>query len=507
MPPFKRIPRDLFYLLFNKKNIFSYALITAGLIMILFSILADLLGFGKGGIQSAQILGIEFGSLIVCMGIFIFILKDYLELTLAELFLNLKDRIINLPPLAWVLIGMIPPIVLFVVSYMFFNNRNATRYPVDYLPAGVSVGADINVYLSASAAWINHEFNRGFITNPLTTIILSPLLLLDYPGYYFLISGLTLFSYLLMLALGLLICNPKNHSAVVFIAVLSLFSFGVQFEIERGQFYSFSFMLALLAIYIFHEYKYLRIFSYLLFSLAVQLKYVPALLIFMFVDDWRAWKKIILRFSLLGAVNILPLFLFGFNPALSFMDFTSNKLLTDVEFSIRNHSIQSSVAVFSSRGFGLLNENALEWTRAHSVMIAVALVCLYFVCLISVLVRAYLKNEGQIDVGLLLVCVIGGMVLPAISHDYKLPLLTIPFALVISNSYLKSYPFHKIFLIVITIICSIAYSLTLIPFQFKPEYLQNNLLMIYILLISTTFLTITGRKKIHGSDDKLVDDH
>ena len=51
----------------------------------------------------------------------------------------------------------------------------------------------------------------------------------------------------------------------------------------------------------------------------------------------------------------------------------------------------------------------------------------YFIlCFIIVLVNAYRRNIRGINSLLVMACVLGGLLIPSINHDYTLPLLTAP---------------------------------------------------------------------------------
>jgi hypothetical protein len=80
----------------------------------------------------------------------------------------------------------------------------------------------------------------------------------------------------------------------------------------------FTLLLCLTSIYIFHYHPKYRLLAYILFSLSVQLKLYPAIFIVMFVDDWRDWKNVVLRFLGIGLVNLLLFFVMGYQ---TFQDF------------------------------------------------------------------------------------------------------------------------------------------------------------------------------------------
>ena len=129
----------------------------------------------------------------------------------------------------------------------------------------------------------------------------------------------TFFNYcILTLLLPLKIIGKKYFSLALLLFITGLFSYGLQFEVERGQYNVFTFLLCMAAIYIFHYHPKYRLIAYFLFSLSIQLKLYPAIFIVMFVDDWRNWKNVILRFVGIGLFNLMLFFVMGYQ---TFWDF------------------------------------------------------------------------------------------------------------------------------------------------------------------------------------------
>jgi len=473
---------------------FPSLLIFIGVSIALFSLLADFLGVGSGGIQAAQILLAELGLIVACLGFFLIRLNLTRGLSPGQFLSLMIHKILDLPALVWVMTGILPSLILFIVVPMFFNEHQHVRYIVDILPKGEPVGSDLRNDMHSAQYWFQEQRISGFLFTPIKNILFYPLILLAYPINYYVISLVTLLFYVISVWLAILISTVRLHPLIVFIGALSLFSFGALFELEMGQYYTITFTIALLSAYIFHKYPDFRLFAYFLFCLAVQLKFKPALLVFLLIENWRDWKQNLIRLSALGLTNFLALFIFGLEYASTLFTARVDQLQTTGEFSIRNHSIWSSTAVFGASGLGILNENAMRWIQDNYAGMTLFLAIFYFLCLAAVLANSYINNERGLNVDLLLICVIGTMILPTISHDYTLPILTIPFALSIANWSERSYPFPRILLILITIITGFAYSITLFPFQYKPEIFQNNLPMFYVILTAVTTLNLLSNK-------------
>ena len=484
----------------KNKNILSYLIITSGVFVALFSILLDSVGLGKDGIQAAQLLGVQTGMVISLFGILLNILQRKSEVSFRSFWLILQERLFCLAGLPWVILGMLPSFIAFLVLPMFFGSRFRFEYITDYLKRLTPIGNDLRLTLDAVQMWLQNHQTTEFVFTPLTNFLFAPFLLLGYPRSFYFVLIATLLSYLTLGILAVLMSNRRNHSLVVFIATVSIFSYGLQFEIERGQSHTIALMLVVLAIYIFHKYPDYRFFAYLFFCVSVQLKFYPAVFVVMFVDDWRDWKNTIQRFVALGLANILLLFMYGF----TYFSVFYNSMVTDANETFQmipeNHSIRSFVFFLFDPEHNLFSGNALRWVTDHAGLIENTLYVYFLICFAVVLIDIYLKNARGFNADLLMVCVIGGVVLPSVSHDYSLPLLMAPFAMVLADWYKPGNGRARPLTILVTIIVSLAYSLTLFPIAYKPVFLQNSLPMIFVILIGVALMSITRRSRPIGSE-------
>lgn len=482
------------------KNSFPHLVIIFGILIGLFSAFADALGLGKSGFQAAQIFGLEIGIATILLGVALKIRQKKMEGDPVPFWLNLRTGIYNLPALFWVVIGILPALIPFLVAPMFFNSNLQIYYPERYLPKIIPIGHDFLLLMDAAQTWIDVKQTTQFIFTPLTIILFSPLQLLSYPQSYHAIVLATLVSYLVLCLIAILISDSRNHSSITLIAAISIFSYGMQFELERGQTYTIALMLCVWAVYIFHKQPQFRLFAYLLFCISVQIKFYPALFVILFVDDWRDWKSNLIRFGTLGLVNFLAFFLLGFSYFTSFYNHIINTMQGG-QAGVTNHSISSFCILLKTSGMGLFNGSALNWIKGHVGFIQIMLYIYFFICFMSVLINAYRKNRGGINPDLLLVCVIGGIVLPSISQDYTLPLLTVPFAISLSDWHRRNYAWPKIITITLMIAATFAYSLTLLPHNFKPIYFKNSFPMLLVILTITTLQNLAQKKQ----DKQVID--
>jgi hypothetical protein len=313
------------------------------------------------------------------------------------------------------------------------------------------------------------------------------MLLLSYPANFFFITAVTLGGIILLFLLIPALTNAKHVSSLsVFFFLTVIFSYGMQFELERGQLNAIAFTLCVLAVYLFHYHESFRHLSYLLFSLAIQLKIYPAIFIFMFIKDWRDWNNL-LRFLGLALFNFALLFALGYSIFADFFRALIDNLGITLTFP-GNHSLKAFIYNLTDSGFGLLQPATVSWLKGNSSLIEALFSAFYFLCLLAVLVKAYKSKEHGINLDLLLICTIGAMILPAVSIDYKLPLLAAPIAMALSHRPMQFMRLKKILAILLVIILSFAYSMTLFPYIYRPAYLANSLPMLLIILTAITLL-------------------
>jgi hypothetical protein len=446
-------------------NKFPVLLIVFGAVLVILSLLADFIGLGQsGGVPAVQFLAAEAGVLIALAGIGLLIYQKNGSSISPGFWRGLVDKILNQPVFTWVVVGFVIAYIAFFIFPTFLNAEGHFHYSTGYLPEREHIGFDTRLTLDHIRVWFEGEREPKYIFPALTTVLFTPLLLLRYPADFYVVTAFTLTSYLtLNLLLPLWIGKKKNRLLIFFVFAVSIFSYGLQFELETGQFYTIAMMLVAAAVYIFHKHPSYRIFAYVLFSISIQLKVFPAIFVVMFVDDWRDWQGIIKRFAALGLVNFALLFLMGYSYfSVFFKQLVASGATTELTY---NHSIYAFATNLSAPG----------WVGS-------LLYVYFFVCFFVVLGRAYLQNEKGINANLLMVCLIGGLMIPAISHDYNLPLLATPFVLVMSAQNVREAAWAKVLSIVLIIAASFAYSATLFPSNARPAALENSFPFLFVIL-------------------------
>ena len=474
-------------------------LIVIGILGILLSLLVDYLPGAKAGIQPVQILGIEIALAVILTGVWARLAETTEKIDVGTRMRDLFHRILNLPVPAWVVAGFLITYALFFIAPMFLNSTNRIHYLTKYLTDRYPIGNDMIAMMDLAKGWFlkgESPYPAQFYP-PLTYVLFSPFLLAgNYTTMFRFFTFGTLISYfLLTFLLPAKIAGKEKLSFVLLFFTTGLVSYGLQFELERGQYNVFTFLLCILSIYIFHYHPRYRIFAYLLFSLSIQLKLYPAIFIVMLVDDWRNWKTVLLRFVSLGVFNFILLFAMGYEIFLNFVRSVFTQLITPSWVWNENHSIQSFVITLTQDGFKMVEPNTLAFMKQNTALIVNLLFLVVLACFISAVWISYLRKEKGIDTYLLLACTIGALTIP-ISIDYTLSILAAPMALFLSGLAEMRSSRNKFISILLITGLSFVYSSLLIPYKYKPDFMINSFPSLFIMLIITTLLNFMRYKDL-----------
>jgi hypothetical protein len=389
---------------------------------------------------------------------------------------SILDYMLSLPIVAYVMLCFSVSYLLFFVRPVFFHRYQVMQF-IQYVPAITPIGVDLKTMLSNTEAWATTGHTPYIGTNaypPLATVLFTPLLFLDVSTAYRMVTLITLLSFALStLLIPLWVSKERNPSSLlVLLFVTGVFSYGFQFELERGQFNVIAFLLSLLAVYIYHYHHKYRYVGYLLFSISIQLKIFPAIFIVMFVKDWRDWKGNLKRVLAISTCNFAALFILGPQVFNDFLSALKAHTLHPYVW-IGNHSIKSFVL---RNHYGLFAE--------------VMLLAFVGMCILLIMLRAYRQNTVGMNQYLFLACTLGALLIPAASHDYKLSILPAAVAIALHNGSVNRDSQGKcLFSILLVAVISVAYSTTLFSYANKPIYLHNNLPALFAMLLALTVLS------------------
>ena len=353
------------------------------------------------------------------------------------------------------------------------------------------IGYDLMMMVSHASAWLEHTVSPFASFNnfpPFATLLFTPFSLVSFPTAYSIITIITLAGILWSgFVFPYLQQNPRAIKPVLVLVFTStLVSYGLQFEIERGQFYTLAFALAFLGVYIFHRHPRLSWVAYILFTLAIQLKMFPALLIFLFVRDWRDWRANLLRIFGLGLANVALFFILGWNKFLEFVNIlfamNDDPGIWVGNFSVRSFTLRALPVILKRIGI------TTGWIENGGGVIEALLLGFVVLLLGLGIFKAIRRNRKGIDPYLLFLCTAAALVIPPISHDYKLPVLAGPVAFLLMSIRipLNGKILHLAILAGATLLFSLAYYSTQYSYLMKSPLIANNFLAVFLMMILAT---------------------
>ncbi len=429
---------------------------------------------------------------------------DYVYLTNGSIqminnyYQRIKNNILKLPLITWVLLGFFITFFFFFVVPIFFDPSQSMKINQDIL-ALTPIGFDFGAVVATSSTWIHSGEFVPIVYPAFTLIFYAPFTLLSFETGYKLLIVLILVCYVLTtLLLPQVMNGSKGLSALAMLVFVSgMVSYGFQFELERGQSNVLAFAFCLIAIYIFHLHPRRRWLAYLFFTVAVQLKLFPVIFIFAFIDDWSAWRINIKRIVGLGILNVLSLFVLGVSPVLNTIGSIGQSEGAHVGRPF-NLSISSFVLNLLSL-HSLPHKRIILWLQANSWLPQLFLFAFFAVCFLIILRQAYKNNSKGLNPSVFLACTIGACIIPALSFDYKLSLL--PAAVMFIIPVLRSFERdrNRFSIVILTFLFATAYSSTLYSYANKPAWLQYNLPALLVILTICTMMSCVRPGEMMGT--------
>lgn len=398
----------------------------------------------------------------------------------------------------WVVItAFLAAVFCFFVAPTFLNSEAKMAFP-SYVPAVSPIGVDLNQMLSYSESWVNGStpYIGWNLYPPFASIIFTPILSLSPHAAYSLITAISFLCVVLCcLVLVWLLRGKRPLGSVAYLMFIPfVLSYGLQFELERGQFNAIAMTAALAAIYLFHYLPRLRKLAYLLFILAVSLKVYPLVFLPLLIDDWRAWRANALRLTGLLAANFAMLFVLGWEVFKDFLGAINNQIVNPGIW-VGNHSIRSYLTQLSSGdqlGFSL---QGWRWGVENIEIIEKILLAAIVAAILLVAWKAFKRNERGINSELLMICTIAALLIPPVSHDYKLAILGGPIIICL-QSWQERQCGRKTSLAIKTLLAVFVFffASTLFSYALKPELLASNTPALIILTVVTTAMALMPRQ-------------
>lgn len=403
---------------------------------------------------------------------------------------NNQDQVNSLadtPYSLWVYIAFFICFFLFFVKPVFLTGQEMHFFL--YIPTIKPIGADLRQILSYSNEFIkgNSPYIGMNLYPPLASILFSPLLSVNFAFAYKIITVISVLCFLsITFVLPVLVNrNMLRYEVLSLIGVTGLFSYGFQFELERGQFNVIAMFIAILGVWIYRQQSRYRYFGLVLLTIAVQLKIYPFLLILLLVKDLRVWREYVKDLALFVAINFALLFLLGKNAFLQFVHAIITQSIYPQNWT-GNHSIRSYVIEVLKPG----QNTGFTGTSLFSTTTQITLLLITLLSILIVFLVTSKSKQSGLNSPLLLTCTLGMLIIPSVSHDYTLSLLPGSIGAFFANEgfFINLGRRQKILSNLISFIISLSYFSTCFSFTNKPPILTNNFSALLLILVLITFL-------------------
>src|SRR5688572_27977930 len=99
----------------------GYCVVGFGVFIVLASLVVDYFGIGKAGIQSAQLLGIQFGVILAAIGLGFVYYQQAEEVSMKSFINAFYEKILKLPTIVWIMVGFLIAYICLFIFPMFLN--------------------------------------------------------------------------------------------------------------------------------------------------------------------------------------------------------------------------------------------------------------------------------------------------------------------------------------------------------------------------------------------------
>lgn len=404
---------------------------------------------------------------------------------------TLLEKISAAPIHAWVLLAFGLAYVLFLVDPVFLRTNQMEFYR--YVPAGNRIGIDLKLTLSWSEYWLHGgpvPDKEGTIYPPLASMLFSPLLAFKFAEAYRILTIATVLIYAATtLVLPGWMMRQKGLTVVaVLIAATGLVSYGLQFELERGQFSVLTIFLALTAVWLFQQHPRWRILAYVLFITSVQLKIYPIVFLPLFVEDWRKPWPNVRRLGLLGLVNVLLLFVTGMQ---GFEMWLTGLRRQPIYVWVGNPSAYSFLVQLG----GYAAARGSNWLLQNVGWLTVLLLLAIAAGGLVTLLLSYKSGGSRPSAYYIMAATIACVLVPPGGHDYRLATLGGPLVMVLlaeSAMPADERPVRSLARKLALFVLCLAYAVTLFPYLQRPFYLANSFPLLMVMLAALTILALTS---------------
>jgi hypothetical protein len=223
----------------------------------------------------------------------------------------------------------------------------------------------------------------------------------------------------------------------------------------------------------------------------------PGVFLLMFFSRWNNWKENFTTLLQLGSLNIVAFLVLGYKFFLQFVNAviaeSRNPLWLLPDKQPINHSINAFIDKLTKNNDSELPVELAEWLSSSGSWVGFILLATIILCSVIIIWRTLQNRPNLLHADSLMLLILLGFLLPSASLDYKLVLLAPGLAVVLANRTLPELRWQRVLFIGLTILMSAAYSLTLVPYQYRAGLLITAFPMLFIILLCLTGLNLLNK--------------
>lgn len=370
-------------------------------------------------------------------------------------------------------------VYMFTFVYPVFFNYTQKMIVYDPVPRMSRIGVDLNTPLTARLT----SYENGTLYSdslyaypPFASVLYCPLVVFDFFTAYKILSIVTILLFFsAVFVIPLIMCKNVDTSCISVLLVAGLISYGFQFEIERGQTNVIAICLASWSLVIFHrcKFRWNKYVAIILLSFAIQLKLYPAIFLFLMIDTKAKPIENVRIFALVLLVNFSMLFCFGVD---TFVDFF-NKLFYKHTISAYVWPGNCSFYSYLKWASGTIFLHHFDIFLLTSLFLSITGASLVFI-----LSAKYNKRFVVKYLVVIFSCLC--LLIPSMSHDYKLPILVIAFSFFLS----EMEEVRNVTMFVLLFFTISLFSYTLFPGILKLTTFENNAIAIIPMMFVLSLL-------------------
>jgi len=326
---------------------------------------------------------------------------------------NIRNILVKNKLFTIAILGYIISYIFFYIRYTYFTENGFMRFPIDMMSMNPPCN-DLWVSITAASKTMSAGTITGanFVYSPLFVVIYN---ILSKINFFYLrwISYLSIVSSYVYLTFK----NPLNkYKSISHISLYIIFtgflSYGLRFELERGQWNLQTILLCFIALKLKdHINVYIKIIAYILFTLAIHLKDWPIIFIFNFININESIYENVKTVLIIFLLNTLSLFVLGVRFLKEFITKIAH-VAAHPDAWVANISLTCfNIQLSSIYNLNLRNLNIITY-----IYTLIFLICIFL---------AYNKKINGNNPLVLLLCSTGAILFPSVSFDYKICILTV----------------------------------------------------------------------------------